>query len=265
MADVRTVSPEELYTEYLSCDVTIPNQVSVLINMVATVDGVTTIPQGNGVQNEQGIGDPVDQKILHLLRVHADIVLNGANTLEISGSDSSVAKYPELLQARKQAGKTDAPIGSVITSKAEFSDEVLTRPFFTDASFSTILFVSEGAPEENLARARKAAESKGDKFSIEMLPKENSIDALLERIKTKYNAQTLLVEGGSGVNGSFVLAKRVNHIFFTESPNLAVSSPTSKTTITGPKTLSKDELVEMRLESCYYVEDSKVFKHYKVL
>lgn len=267
--EFRSVTPQELYAKYLEKDLTPSrnSEVTVAINMIATIDGVTTIPQKSGIANEQGIGHRVDQRLMRVLRVHADATLNGAHTLEISGAESRVDDYPELAMERRKRGKPENPVASVLTTKAAFSDVALKRPFFTDPSFQSILYVAENAPAENITKVRKASLAKADAFHVEFLPaQESNIAALLENLKTKYQVKTLLVEGGSGVNGSFALQNKVNDVFLTEAPYIAVASPQSKTTITGPKTLSVEELLHAELVSAYFVpETGMTFKHYKVV
>ena len=70
----------------------------VLINMVMSADGKVVV-EGT----EQGIGSKVDQRLMRELRVNADVVLNGANTLRASGSSSRLGD-PVLEHLRIRAG-----------------------------------------------------------------------------------------------------------------------------------------------------------------
>ena len=56
---------------------------TVILNMVSSADGRAVI-EGT----ERGLGSPTDQRLMRELRVHADVVLNGAGTLRASGTSS---------------------------------------------------------------------------------------------------------------------------------------------------------------------------------
>ncbi len=137
LPDFRIISEQELYQKYLEKDLKPRNRerVVVLMNMIETADGITTIIGPDGKGSEQGIGHTVDQNLMRHLRFHADATLNGSSTLRLSGSDSTIdeQKHPNLIAKRRELGKSDNPIACVITSKAnpeEFDEKVLEGDFF---------------------------------------------------------------------------------------------------------------------------------------
>ena len=80
----------------------------VIVNMVASVDGKATI-EGT----ERGLGSPTDQRLMRELRVHADVVLNGASTLRASGTSSRLGD-PVLDAVRAARGKPAPPVAAVL-------------------------------------------------------------------------------------------------------------------------------------------------------
>lgn len=274
MTDYRTVTTADLFKIALDRDLSPkPGQkIRVLVNMVETVDGVTTIPSREGTQSEKGIakgiGRQYDQKMMRILRIHADATLNGTNTLEASGSSSAIdaKKYPEIVEKRKSLGKQTNPLAVVVTSKADLSDKAFKSVFFKDPRFDSILFVAENAPEENLEKAKKTA-APGKKLDIVRLPLDENgkpdVLALIDVLRENYDVKTLLVEGGSTVNGSFIKEGLITDFFLTVSPRFAIRSRDTHGIVDGPKTLYADELKEAELVSSFLEEESGLeFKHY---
>ena len=68
-----------------------PDRPYVIVNMVSSVDGRAAI-EGT----ERGLGSTTDQALMRELRVHADVVLNGASTLRASGSSPRDRKSTRL-------------------------------------------------------------------------------------------------------------------------------------------------------------------------
>ncbi|MEX2007696.1 MAG: dihydrofolate reductase family protein [Candidatus Levyibacteriota bacterium] len=265
LPEVRAVTEQEIYEIYIAKDLSPkPSQkVRVIINMVESLDGVTTIFDENGNASEQGIGNPVDQRLMRHLRFHADATLNGSATLRASGSDSTIDedRYPQLIAKRREMGKSDNPIACVMTSKAnpeEFDEEVLTgkkSEFFRDRRFHSILFVGEDAPEENLKRIRQVIPT-GKKFDLVRVPNgENGrpdVKALVEILHEKYSVKTLLSEGGARLNHSLLVAGLISDLFQTIALKAAGASPKTNGIIEGEETLSRGDLVDFELMSNLY-------------
>ena len=74
------------------------------MNMVMSADGKVVI-EGT----EAGIGSKTDQRLMRELRVNADAVLNGANTLRASGTSSRLGDEG-LEELRIANGKPRFPI-----------------------------------------------------------------------------------------------------------------------------------------------------------
>src|SRR5688572_9888313 len=118
----------------------------VYLNMVSSVDGKVVI-EGT----ERGLGSPVDQRLMRELRVHADVVLNGAGTLRASGTSSRLGD-PALEALRVERGKPAAPIAATLSHSGDLP---LDRTFFTARDFDAVVYLSEAASEER----RRAVEA----------------------------------------------------------------------------------------------------------
>ena len=82
--------------DYTSLDFPAPpdDRPYVAINMVMSADGHTVV-EGS----ERGLGSPTDQRLMRELRVHFDVVLNGAATFRASGTSARL-NNPKLEQWR---------------------------------------------------------------------------------------------------------------------------------------------------------------------
>ena len=109
----------------------------VAINMVMSADGHTVV-EGS----ERGLGSATDQRLMRELRVHFDVVLNGAATFRASGTSARL-NNPALEQWRVERGMTASPIAAVLTRSGNLPPE---RRFFTDHSFEAIIYLSSAAP-----------------------------------------------------------------------------------------------------------------------
>lgn len=252
--NIAKVTTEELYRNYFDKNLKPEgDSVSVLFNMVASVDGVTTIPSGKGTSSEQGLGHLVDKNLMMVLRAHADCILNGADTLRISGTSSKVDKFAPALEYRKEKGLKEAPIAAVLTSKADFEKEDFEKPFFVDNTFDSVLFVANKIDTEKMSRIKSRA--KKANLRIVELGNPNDIDQMILVLKRDYDVKTLLCEGGASVNGSLIKAGYGDHFFLTISPVIAIGSPQSKNVVFGAETLTRDKLLKLKLVSSYYVDD----------
>ena len=89
-------------------------------NMIATVDGAATGPDGR----TGSINGPADLRVFRCLRTHADVVLVGATTVRSVGyADLAL---PEPLRERRRAdGRTADPAAAVVTRTGDLPDAFL--------------------------------------------------------------------------------------------------------------------------------------------
>ena len=86
---------------------------------------------------EQGIGSSTDQRLMRELRLHADIVLNGAETLRTSGTSSRLG-FKDLDEIRQSRGKA-VPIAALLSRSGNLPIE---KKFFQGQQPVDLLFVN---------------------------------------------------------------------------------------------------------------------------
>lgn len=175
----------------------------VVVNMVSSLDGRVTI-EGN----ERGLGSKIDQRLMRELRVHADVVMNGAGTLRASGTSSRLDD-PALEELRLERGKPRTPISAVVSGSGDLP---LERAFFTARDFEGVVYLSASAPEER----RAAIEATGRR--VYSMPPEDDPQWLMRHLREELGARQVLVEGGPQLNGWLFDAGVVDELFLTLGP-----------------------------------------------
>lgn len=204
----------------------------VFLNMVTSLDGKVVV-EGT----EQGIGSKVDQRLMRELRVNADVVLNGANTLRITGTSSRLGDAL-LEEVRISRGKPRLPIAAVLSASGNLP---LDRLFFTTRDFDAVVYLADTAP----AGRRAAIEASGR--PVVALPAEAVVEGMLRHMRQQLGANVLLVEGGPSVNGQFLRLGVVDEFFLTIGPVVVggrgVLSPVETDTPFTRATLPRFDLV----------------------
>lgn len=183
----------------------------VYVNMVMAADGKVVI-EGN----EQGLGSPVDQRLMRELRVNADVVLNGAETLRKSGSSSRL-NDPELTAVRVARGLTPNPIAAVLTGSG---DVPLDRMFFTSEEFRAVVYLGSDADPA------KAEALRGTGREVVEVPASDPAPAMLRHMREELGASHVLVEGGPTLNGMLLDAGMVDEYFVTIGPRIVSGDET---------------------------------------
>ena len=178
----------------------------VAINMVSSLDGHTVI-EGT----ERGLGSRLDQRLMRELRVHFDVVLNGAATFRASGTSARL-NNPELERWRVEHGMAPSPIAAVLTRSGDLPPE---RRFFTDRSFEAVIYLSDAAAPE----VRAELERRGRPVAI--VSEANAGEEMLQHMQTELGASRVLVEGGATLNGELIRAGLVDEFFLTLAPKIA--------------------------------------------
>lgn len=178
---------------------------AVALNMVQTLDGVVAI-----AGKAWTIGSEVDHYLFRTLRGWADVVLSGAGTLR--ENDIVTSTHPHLQIERRARGRPANPAAVVVSRRAEFSDDVLTRRFFTQADFDSIVVTTELARDEDRRRAAGA----GAEVVIVPATPVGDVDlcATLGWLAAR-GVRHVLAEGGPATNRRLVDAGLVDEIFIT--------------------------------------------------
>ncbi len=180
-----------------------PERPFVAINMVMSADGRTVV-EGT----ERGLGSPLDQRLMRELRIHFDVVLNGAATFRASGSSARLGD-PRLERWRAARGMSASPISAVLTRSGDLPPQ---RRFFTDHSFDAVIYLSSAAP--NAVRAE--LEARGRPLAV--VPEGGEAASALEHMRTELGTRRVLVEGGATLNGELIRRGLVDELFLTLAP-----------------------------------------------
>lgn len=182
-----------------------PDRPYVILNMVMSADGKTILGE-----SEAGIGSTTDQRLMRELRVHADVILNGASTLRVSGV-SPLTGDPLLEELRLARGKTRTAISTVLSRSGDLPWE---RMFFTSDRFEAIVYLAHDAPKGTAGKIVATGRN------VVGLPAEQPIRWLLAHMRHEIGAQLLLCEGGASVNAQLFAEDAVDELFLTIGPRI---------------------------------------------
>jgi riboflavin biosynthesis pyrimidine reductase len=188
----------------------------VRVNMIASVDGATTVQGLSGA-----LGGPGDRAVFAVLRSLADVVFVGAGTVRSEGyrpvrlGDAARARRAEL-------GLSPVPPIAVVTASANLDWDA---PFFTEAVARPIVVTAERGARSARDRAGAVAEIvvAGD----EQVDPARAVEALGE-----LGFRHVLAEGGPHLNGQLAEAGLVDELCLTLSPSLVGGA--SGRILTGP-------------------------------
>ena len=221
---------------------------TVILNGVMSADGKAVIKS-----TEQGIGSSTDQRLMRELRLHADIVLNGAETLRTSGTSSRLG-FKDLDEIRQCRGKT-VPIAAVLSRSGNLPVE---KQFFRATDFPAVVYLSETVSEKK----RKIIEDTGR--SVVVLPRNNEIKAMLVHMRNVLNCELLLVEGGPAIYAAFYKEGCVDEVFLTIGP-VIVAGEDTLSLVSGKNAFSPETVPHLELVSSIpNMETSEVYLRYRM-
>lgn len=221
----------------------------VIVNMVMSADGHTILGG-----SEQGIGSKADQRLMRELRVHADVILNGATTLRVSGTSPRTGD-PLLEALRVKRGKPKAAIGAVISRSGHLP---LDRIFFTADDFEAMVYLSHDAPKDAAAKIIETGRA------VATLPATKPIEWMLAHMRHEVGANLLLCEGGATLNGQVLAAGAVDELFITIGPRL-VAGRNVPGAIEG-QAFTKEDAPRLELVAVSRNEEtSELYLRYRVL
>jgi 2,5-diamino-6-(ribosylamino)-4(3H)-pyrimidinone 5'-phosphate reductase len=219
------------------------------INMVASVDGKATVDG-----SERGLGSTGDKRIMQELRAHADAVINGAQTLRISGSSPTV-RDADLQALRRELGRAPQPLGVIISQSGDLP---LDHRFFTSREFDALVIVTEKTPPDRVAAIRAT----GRKVAIVPAGPDNGA-AIATTLRRDYGVRYALVEGGPTINASLFHADVVDELFLTLAPWI-VGGRESLTPVEG-EPFSRETMPPLRLRGLFHCRSTdELFLRYTV-
>lgn len=220
----------------------------VILNMVSTVDGKTTL--GGGKTGH--IGSRTDRRMMKKIRVPVDAVLRGAGTVR------DHARYPgvpsEQAAVRKSLGLEEQPRAVIVTASARLP---VDAPIFHEAPEKPLIIAPESAPAANLQQLERYA-------IVERIGEEKvDFTAAFKLLRTEYGIRHLLSEGGPAVNHETFTAGLLDEIFWTVAPKIA-GTRDDLTMVTGPGLI--EPMPKLALKSAFYEKETEeLFLRYRVL
>ncbi|HEX6955646.1 MAG TPA: pyrimidine reductase family protein [Agromyces sp.] len=174
------------------------------VNMVASLDGAATLGGRSGA-----LGDHEDQRLMSVLRSHADVVLVGSGTVEAEGYGGAGVVDADAAW-RTARGRDPHPRFAVVSSRLGLAPR---HPFFAEAVARPIVVTREGAPAD---RRRALAE-----VADVVVAGEDRVDlaAALAELAARGMA-SVLSEGGPGLYGALAEADLVDEACLTLSPTI---------------------------------------------
>lgn len=201
------------------------------VMMAMTFDGAVAGPDGRS----GSISSPTDRQVLAETRRLADVVLVGAATIRAERYRPMVQRE-EWQAARAEARLRSAPVVAIVSGRLDLPWE---EPLFSNSEFTPIVFYSDLATPDAIARAQGNAELihvAGAEVAANAV-----VDALHERGLTR-----IVCEGGPILVRSLLEADRVDEVDLTLSPVFAGGMAADSNTV---------ELTERRWTLDWVLED----------
>ena len=191
----------------------------VIINTVSSVDGRTAVGG-----KAAGIGSVTDRQTMRTLRSKADAVMIGAGTL----------RAERLTLGLDETG-VPQPLAIIVT---ETGDVPLEEHLIVEEGQEVLILLSNEAPERVVERLltlapvmRVPADSTG---AVDL---ENALLAL----EAERGVESLVVEGGPGLNHALISLNLVDELFLTVAPELlGGSADQTLTLLRGPTLPARD-------------------------
>ncbi len=212
----------------------------VFINMVCTVDGSIAL-EGK----VYGIGNSADRRVMRTLRSKADAVMIGGGTL----------RAEKLSLGLDAEDPRRTPLAVVLTNTG---DVPLQSNLVRDERQHVLVLLAEGADKGAERRFRDIAEVRRVSAYA-----SGAIDLAkaLETLKSDYNVERLLVEGGPTLNDAMISSNLADELFLTIAPTLLSANTPNTPPITGG---ALREPRDLRLLSAY-LDTDELFLRYALL
>ena len=192
----------------------------VLINMVSSVDGRTTL-EGK----VSGIGSATDRRTMRTLRSRADAVMIGAGTL----------RAEKLTLGLDEADGVPQPLAIIVTHTG---DVPLEDHLIVKGGQEVLILLSDAAPRRVVERLRNLA-------PVMRAPADSTgavdLDRALLALRAERGVESLVVEGGPSLNHALISRHLVDELFVTVAPEvLGGSADQTLTLLQGPTLPARD-------------------------
>ena len=214
----------------------------VSVNMVASVDGGTTVAGRTGI-----LSSPPDRAIFRLLRSLADVVLVGAETVRAEGYGT--VKASDEVRARRVArGQTPAAALAIVTRSLhlDWSAKLFTEP--TQRPF--VIAPTDAEPEALRAAAEVATVIRAGEGTVDLRE-------ALRQLRQEHGVLRVLCEGGPTLNTQLANGL-LDQLCLTISPQLVGGG--SKTILAN---VGLGAPLQLTLASAL-IADSELFLRYRL-
>jgi riboflavin biosynthesis pyrimidine reductase len=175
----------------------------VVVNFIASADGRSTFEGRSG-----GLGDEGDRALFHGLREQSDAILVGTRTLGVERYGRVLGRT-ERRERRLAQGRSAEPLACLVTRSGMVPTDI---PLFAAPEARIVIFSSV---ELKLDGVQAQVDS------IRLDPGALTLTTVLRRLRSDYEIQLLLCEGGPMMFGSLLEENLVDELFLTLSPTLS--------------------------------------------
>ncbi len=197
-----------------------PDRPWVMLNMVTSVDGATTVEGGS-----TGLSDDDDRVLFSALRAISDVILVGAGT--VRAENYRPIRPTEQAGPRVELGQRPAPRLVIVSGSLGLD---ASARVFSDPDHRPTILTSDDADSDRIRSLSGVA----DVVALPVLDGASIVGAL-------DGEGLVLCEGGPMLNGVLVADHQVDEVNWTVSPMLASGS--SKPMIVGGEVSSPFDLV----------------------
>ena len=191
----------------------------VIINSVSSVDGRTAVGG-----KAAGLGSGIDRQTMRILRSRADAVMVGAGTL----------RAERLTLGLDETG-VPQPLAIIVTHTG---DVPLEEHLIVEGSQEVLILISDGVPKrvgERLLALAPVMRAPADPTGAV------DLDAALRTLKAERGVESLVVEGGPGLNHALISLDLVDELFLTVAPEvLGGCAEQTLTLLRGPTLPDRD-------------------------
>ncbi|MDD3985565.1 MAG: 2,5-diamino-6-(ribosylamino)-4(3H)-pyrimidinone 5'-phosphate reductase [Methanobacterium sp.] len=208
----------------------------IILNCAMTLDGKIATKTGSSE-----ISGELDLIRVHELRKEVDAIMVGINTVLVDDPKLTVHKIPANIE--------NNPLRVIIDSKAR--TPLFSRVLNSDAP--TIIAVSQLAHPEKINKLNKKTEV------IVCGKKQVDLNLLMDKLALN-GVKTLMLEGGSTLNYSMIIANLVSEIRVCIAPIIA-GGKESKTLADGEGVQYMKEAVKLKLKKSYNLGEDLILEY----
>ena len=212
----------------------------VILNMVSSVDGRTAI-EGKAA----GLGSRIDRRTMRTLRSRADAVMIGAGTLRAEKLSLGVDPRDGVPQ----------PLAIILTDTGNVP---LREHLLVEGGQEVLILLSDAAPARVVERLRTLA-------PVMRAPADSTgavdLEKALLALEAERGVESLVVEGGPGLNHALVSRNLVDELFLTVAPELLGGTAAQTLTLLRGPTLPARPTLELL---SIHVADDELFLRYSL-